>query len=150
MFVYTAKLSRKKIVAAAVAAAAVVIAIILAVALGSAGRAAGAPDMSKNADRVAWLRSLGREVDEEPLESRTVVIPRTFGGVYADYIALQREQGFPLEDYGGMEATRYTYRVTNWDGDEEVVADMIVYGQTVIAGDLQCPALDGFMAALKP
>ena len=150
MFVYTAKFSRKKIVTAAVAAAAVIVAVILAVALSAGSKAAGAPDMSRNEDRVAWLRSLGREVDEEPLESRTVVIPRSFGGVYADYIALQREQGFPLEDYGGMEATRYTYRVTNWDGDEEVVADMIVYGQTVIAGDLQCPALDGFMVALKP
>ncbi|MBR5114767.1 MAG: DUF4830 domain-containing protein [Oscillospiraceae bacterium] len=150
MFVYTAKFSRKKIVAAAIALAAVTVAVILAVALSADSKAAGAPDMSKNSERVAWLRSLGREVDEEPLESRTVVIPRTFGGVYADYIALQREQGFPLEDYGGMEATRYTYRVTNWDGDEEVVADMIVYGQTVIAGDLQCPALDGFMIALKP
>ncbi|MBO6010592.1 MAG: DUF4830 domain-containing protein [Oscillospiraceae bacterium] len=150
MFVYTAKLSRRKIVAAAVAAAAVIGAVILAIALGSGSRAVSAPDMSKNADRVAWLRSLGLEVEEEPLESRTVVIPRNFGGVYADYIALQREQGFPLEDYGGMEAVRYTYRVTNRDDDREIVADVVVYGQTVIAGDLQCPALDGFMQALKP
>ena len=150
MFVYTAKLPRRKLIAAAVAAAAVTVEIVPATAPGSGSRAVSAPDMPKNAGRVAWLRSPGHEVGEEPLESRTVVIPRNLGGVCADHIALQREQGFPLEDHGGTEATRRTCRVTDRDGDRETAAGAVVYGQTVIAGALQCPAPDGFTEALKP
>ena len=153
MFVYTARFSKKKLLTAVLIAAAVICAliVIIAVSSGSRGKAVTAPDMRNNADRVSYLNSLGWIVEETPLESRTVVIPRSFEGIYADYIALQREQGFPLEDYGGMEATRYTYRVKNWqDSSKEVVADILVYGMSVIGGDIQCPAADGFMTALKP
>lgn len=153
MFVYTARFSKRKILTAVLIAAAVICAliVIIAVSSGSRGKAVTAPDMRNNTDRVSYLNSLGWIVEETPLESRTVVIPRSFEGIYADYIALQREQGFPLEDYGGMEATRYTYRVKNWqDSSKEVVADILVYGMSVIGGDIQCPAADGFMTALKP
>ena len=153
MFVYTARFSKKKLLTAVLIAAAVICALIVIIAVSSGGRgkAVTAPDMRNNADRVSYLNSLGWIVEETPLESRTVVIPRSFEGIYADYIALQREQGFPLEDYGGMEATRYTYRVKNWqDSSKEVVADILVYGMSIIGGDIQCPAADGFMTALKP
>ena len=153
MFVYTARFSKRKILTAVLIAAAVICALIVIIAVSSGGRgkAVTAPDMRNNTDRVSYLNSLGWIVEETPLESRTVVIPRSFEGIYADYIALQREQGFPLEDYGGMEATRYTYRVKNWqDSSKEVVADILVYGMSVIGGDIQCPAADGFMTALKP
>lgn len=153
MFVYTARFSKRKILTAVLIAAAVICALIVIIAVSSdgKGKAAAAPDMRNNSDRVSYLNSLGWIVEETPLESRTVVIPRSFEGIYADYIALQREQGFPLEDYGGMEATRYTYRIKNWqDSSKEVVADILVYGMSVIGGDIQCPAADGFMTTLKP
>ena len=153
MFVYTAKFTKRKVLAGLVVLAAIICGIILLVALGP-GRdtgTAGSGELRTNEDRVAYLNSLGWVVEETPLESRDVVIPRTFDGVYADYIALQREQDFPLEEYGGMEATRYTYRVKNWQGSEkDVVADILIFGQTVIAGDIQCPALNGFMTRLVP
>lgn len=153
MFVYTAKFTKRKVLAGLVVLAAIICGIILLVALGSdrdTGTASSG-ELRTNEDRVAYLNSLGWVVEETPLESRDVVIPRTFDGVYADYIALQREQDFPLEEYGGMEATRYTYRVKNWQGSEkDVVADILIFGQTVIAGDIQCPALNGFMTRLVP
>ncbi len=153
MFVYTARFTKRKLLAAVLVAAAVICALVVIISVCSrgGGKAVSAPDMRNNSDRVSYLSSLGWIVDETPLESRTVVIPRSFEGIYADYIALQREQGFPLEDYGGMEATRYTYRVKNWeDSSKEVVADILVYGMSVIGGDIQCPAADGFMSTLKP
>ena len=71
-------------------------------------------------------------------------------GVYADYAALQKKQGFPIEQYGGMDAVRYTFKVKNYPSNEkEVVADLVVSGQSVIAGDIQSTALDGFMTELK-
>ena len=89
-------------------------------------------------------------MDPEPIEVKNLVIPRSFTGVYADYAALQARQGYPIAEYGGMEAVRYTFRVLNYPGStDEIVADLVVCGQTVIAGDIQSTALDGFMKGLK-
>ena len=38
----------------------------------------------------------------------------SFTGVYEEYKALQKNQGFDLTEYTGMEAIRYTYRVLNY------------------------------------
>ena len=49
-----------------------------------------------------------------------------------------------------MEARRYSFRVLNHpSGEENIVADLVVCGQTVIAGDIQSTAMDGFMTGLK-
>ena len=157
MFVFTAKLNRRKAVLFLIAFALVLAAIILAVSLRGGkenGRPARtpAPTLVRTAgDAAAYLAALGWEVDPEPLEVREIVIPRSFSGVYADYVALQKQQGFPIEQYGGMDAVRYTFRVRNYPtGEKEIVADLVVSGQAIIAGDIQSTALDGFMTGLKP
>lgn len=152
MFVYTARFSRKKAVLAGIVTALIILGIILFISLRSAGFAdAASGGVKTNEDRVSYLTSLGWIVDSQPIDSRDIVIPRSFDGVYAEYLSLQNQQGYPLEEYGGMEATRYTYKVRNWSGSEaDVVADIIVCGQSVIAGDIQSTALDGFMTRLKP
>ena len=48
-----------------------------------------------------------------------------------------------------MEAVRYTYRILNYPENESVVADIIVFRNEIIAGDIQNNSLDGFMAGLK-
>lgn len=156
MFVFTAKLNRKKAVLAVVILAAVLAAVILLVSLsGNRPRPVKAEpsaplSVTGPQEAAAYLRSLGWEVDPEPLEVKSLVIPRSFTGVYADYAALQARQGFPIAEYGGMEATRYSFRVLNYpDSKDEIVADLVVCGQTVIAGDIQSTALDGFMKGLK-
>lgn len=157
MFVFTAKLNRRKAVLLLVVVALVIAAVILAVSIrGAKGHShterAPAPAAVRTADdAAAFLAALGWEVDPEPLEVRELVIPRQFSGVYADYVQLQKKQGFPIEQYGGMDAVRYTFRVRNYPtGESEIVADLVVSGQTVIAGDIQSTALDGFMVGLKP
>ena len=155
MFVFTAKLNRKSAVAAVVALAVVLIAVILLVSLRSIGRAGTptAPEaggITDAAGAARYLAGLGWEVDAQPLEVKDLVIPRSFSGVYADYAALQTRQGYPLSEYGGMEARRYSFRVRNHpSGADNIVADLVVCGQTVIAGDIQSTALDGFMTGLK-
>ena len=155
MFVFTAKLKRKSAVAAVVALALVLIAVILLVSLHSIGKGSTpkTPEtggITDAAGAARYLTGLGWEVDPQPLEIKDLVIPRSFSGVYADYAALQTKQGYPLAEYGGMEAKRYSFRVRNHpSGDENIVADLVVCGQTVIAGDIQSTALDGFMTGLK-
>ncbi len=157
MFVFTAKLNRRKAVVFLIVFALILTAVILAVSLRGMGglpRSARTPShtvIRTAADAAAYLAALGWEVDPDPVEVREIVIPRGFSGVYADYVALQKKQGFPLEQYGGKDAVRYTFKVRNYPtGEKEIVADLVVSGQTVIAGDIQSAALDGFMTGLKP
>ncbi len=156
MFVFTAKLNRKSAVAAVAVLALALIAVILLVSLHGIGggkskpEKAGVGSIADAADAARYLAGLGWEVEPQPLEIRELVIPRSFSGVFADYAALQARQGYPLAEYGGMEAKRYSFRVLNHpSGEESIVADLVVCGQTVIAGDIQSTALDGFMTGLK-
>ena len=101
-------------------------------------------------DIAAYLAALGWQVEPEPIETQSIVIPRQFNGVYADYIKLQKEQGYPIENYAGMQAVRYSFRVTNYPtGEKDIVADVVLFGSEIIAGDIQSTASDGFMRALK-
>ena len=157
MFVFTAKLNKRKAVFFLIVLALVIAAVILAVSLrGIKGHTTAVhtpvpAGIRSPADAAAYLASLGWEVDPEPLEVRDILIPRQFSGVFADYADLQKQQGFPLEKYKGMDALRYTFRVRNYPtGESDIVADLVVCGQTVIAGDIQSTALDGFMTGLRP
>jgi hypothetical protein len=136
--------------------AVILIAIILIA--GGAGRAnsnsketaALSAVVKNNNQRVNYLNSLGWEVDKSVLEEQKVVIPRDFSDVYKKYNEIQISQGFDLQKYGGIGATRYTYKVLNYpDATGNVVADIIVYRNEVIAGDVQSNALDGFMVGLR-
>ena len=154
MFIFTTKFNRKKAVLAVVVLAVILIAVILI-----AGNADKARSKSKetaalsavvknNDQRVKYLNSLGWEVENEALEEQKVVIPRDFSDVYKKYNEIQLEQGFDLSKYGGVEATRYTYKVLNYpDCDSNVVADIIIYRNHVIAGDIQSNAMDGLWSA---
>ena len=154
MFIFTAKLNKKKAVLAVLILAAVLIAIIFiagSFSRSSAERTSALAAIVKNNDqRVAYLNALGWEVENEPIDEEAVVIPRTFSDVYKEYNELQLAQGFDLSDYGGIEATRYTYEITNYPNETDiVVADLIIYRNEVIAGDVQSTALDGFMHGLE-
>ncbi|MGX8698986.1 MAG: DUF4830 domain-containing protein [bacterium] len=156
MFVLTARVSRGKLMLGILALAALVAALVLLFAekdtAPAAETAAVRPvterKISTNEERVAWLVSQGWLVEAEPIESKSVVIPREFSDVYAAYNELQKTQGFDLTPYAGREATRYTYAVKNHPSGGEVVADLIVCKGKIIAGDVQSAALDGFMEPL--
>ena len=154
MFVFTAKLNRKKAVLITAGLAVVLALIVLAVHAASSGKRTGT-DPSESGingteDIVAYLAAFGWKVDPEPIETQSIVIPRRFSGVYADYVRLQKEQGYPIEDYAGIQAARHSFRVTNYPtGEKDIVADVVLFGRQIIAGDIQSTASDGFMRALK-
>jgi hypothetical protein len=155
MFIFTTKFNKKKAVLAVLVLAAILIAIILIA--GSADSANNSKEtavlsavVKNNDQRVKYLNSLGWEVEKKAIEEQKVIIPRDFSDVYKKYNEIQISQGFDLSKYGGIEATRYTYKVLNYpDCDSNVVADILIYRNQVIAGDVQSNALDGFMFGLR-
>ncbi len=156
MLIFTAKLNRKRAVMIIVALAVVLCAIILLAGLRDrkkiepAANQVSTSGIKTNEDRVRYLESFGWKVKPQPKEEQDVVIPREFSKVYSDYANLQKKQGFELSKYGGTEARRYTYEILNYPtGEKGVVADIIVYRNSVIAGDVQSTALNGFMHGLN-
>lgn len=156
MFIFTAKLNRKRAIMIIVALAVLICAIIAIAGFRSklrtqpASKQVSTANIKSNEDRVKYLESFGWKVKAQPTDEQEVVIPKTFSKVYSDYSSLQKKQGFELTKYSGMEAKRYTYEILNYPtGENNVVADIIVYRNQVIAGDVQSAALNGFMHGLN-
>ena len=108
-----------------------------------------------DADRTAFIKTLGLTCREEPLSVRNVIIPAEFGEVYGAYNELQLSAGFDLSPYKGEDAIVYTYAVTNYpdpDGGfySDIRANLIVIGEKIVGGDISSAALDGFMTGLCP
>ena len=102
-----------------------------------------------NAGRIAFLDSFGWQVEEEPFEIIEIVIPTQFDAVYEEYNTLQKQQGYDLTRYRGKAVRRYTYRVLNYpDYSEDVFANLLIYQDQIIAGDISSVSLYGFMHGL--
>jgi hypothetical protein len=149
-------MKRKQISKKGKAALILCIGVLLLLILLAMGNAAGGVDaladsfITDNDARVAYLNSLGWQVDPLPVSRQKITIPREFSDVYEQYNDLQRQQGFDLSDYRGMDCILYVYTVTNWpDTSLTVQADLYVYKSRVIGGDVHATALNGFMIGLK-
>lgn len=107
--------------------------------------------VKNNEDRVSFLSSFGWTVDSEPYEVVEVVIPSEFDEVYKNYNELQEEQGYDLRDYCGKRLKRWTYQITNYPGrtDDTIFANIYIYEDQVVAGDVTCTSLMGFMHGLS-
>ncbi|MDR0906237.1 MAG: DUF4830 domain-containing protein [Oscillospiraceae bacterium] len=152
MFILTAKFNKRRAIAAAVALALVLSVVVLVAGARDRANSASAQVgavVRDNAERVAYLKKLGWAVEDVACDEQAVTIPREFSEVYKRYNEIQTAQGFDLTKYGGAEAVRYTYRITNHPvEDANAVADIIVYRNEIIAGDVQSAKLDGFMTGL--
>lgn len=117
MFIWTAKLNKKK--AAGVLAAAVVL-CAAAAAVTLAGRQAQASAMvspkgiRSEEDRVAYLQEWGWQVNPQAALVEELELPEEFGETYSQYLALQTGQGFDLEKHAGKRVRRYTYEILNY------------------------------------
>ncbi len=99
-----------------------------------------------NEDRVKFLAQFGWEVEPEPSEEVTIKIPAEFDKVMNSYNELQRNQGLDLSKYRSREVQRFTYKVTNYpDYSGTVMANVIVYKNRVIGGDLCSSDVRGFI-----
>ncbi len=107
--------------------------------------------MSTQEEQVEFLESLGWQVEEEPNQILEVLIPKEFDQVYENYNQVQKAQGCDLSKYGGKKCKRYTYVVKNYpDHPENVRANLLVYKNKLIGGDICSLELDGFLHGLVP
>ena len=99
-----------------------------------------------NDDRVAFLRQFGWEVHSEPITASEVHIPTEFDKVFLEYNELQKRQGLDLYKYKNKNVMRYTYEVTNYsDFEGKVYANIVIYKNRVIAGDICSADVSGFI-----
>lgn len=138
MFIVSAKFSPRKAIAAVVACAAVLILMILLIS-SLKGRPSPGEELitaASEEERAEYLRSLGWEIETSPMETLEFMLPQPLNDSYEEYNALQKEQGFDLEPYAGMQVKRYSYRVLNYPNyPDDVQADLYLCGDVVIGGD---------------
>ena len=156
MFIYSLRASTIKLVGVVCVALTVLITLIAFVPTYADNNSttAGAGDSAvsysydkiKNKDDVInFLSQFGWQVEAEPLEIRDVAIPDPFDEVYLQYNALQKQQGFDLEPLAGKVCRQWVYEVTNYPAETPVHANLLVYEDRVVGGDICSTELDGFM-----
>lgn len=154
MFIWTAKLTRKRailwVVLAGLCAALLIVGVGLWQSRGAGDADGRAVDgITDNAARVAFLMSYGWEVQPEPVETLRLLLPEDLDETWKAYNALQKDQGFDLTPYCGKRVERFTYNVGNYPGAAEAVqANLYLCGETVVAGDIFCAGTDGFQTTL--
>ena len=153
MFIITAKFHPRRTVAVLVATALVCGGLIGSQLFTEDGLAVSATVSPKgvkdNDDRIAYLQSYGWQVSEDPITVEELLIPEVLDETYSQYLDLQLSQGFDLTAYSGERVKRYTYTVTNYPtGESDVQAGLLIYKNTVIAGDVLSPQLGGFIHGL--
>ena len=102
-----------------------------------------------NEERVAYLQSLGWEVEQTPILEQEITLPKEFPDVLNQYNELQRQQGFDLEEFARKKLTLYTFRITNHTDAEEADASLYVYRSSLVGGDVHSTSFTGFMTALR-
>jgi hypothetical protein len=107
-------------------------------------------DKVKNASDVKeFLSQYGWEVEAEPFEECEITIPKEFDKVMTSYNEIQKQQGLDLSKYAKKSAKRYTYKITNYpDYNGTVYANVIVYRDKVISGDICSADAKGFIHTL--
>lgn len=162
MFIITAKLSKQKLLLGAAALAAILLAVGTAAGLAgdvAALSAQGSAETEESAEvketeevstlaltndaRIAYLEECGWEVDPDSCTIREVIIPEEFDETYQNYAALQSRQGFDIERLKGKRVKQITYTVTNYPGDDEVLAELLLYRGHIVAGDICSMKTDG-------
>ena len=152
MVIFTAKLSKPKLIGILVAAAAVILFIIFLANRGTGTELepAAGTKLSTPESRVEFLSHLGYTVSSEPVRTQEVQIPKEFTEVYEQYNALQLSQGFDLSKYKGKRIMQYVYRIENWpeENSEPVYATLLTYKNKLIGGELSRGGADGFLRPL--
>ena len=155
MLIVTAKIPRRRL-AVSGAAAAVLCCIILMASLIPLPKhqtevfASPSPKGVRTAeDRAAYLEHFGWKISPEPSSVEELKIPEEFDDRYQEYLELQAGQGFDLTKYSGKRVKRYTYSIKNYPtGETGVVANLLIYKNTVIGGEILSPTMNGFLHGL--
>ena len=153
MFIYSLKASTLKFFAVVCVALATLITLIAFIPVSADNTAPVSGNIKidysgikTEEDRVDFLKQFGWEVKAEPVEVCEVTIPAEFDKIFTGYNEIQKRQGLDLSDYKKKKVMRYTYEVTNYEGEEGVVyANILVYRKRVIGGDICSADVKGFI-----
>lgn len=152
MFICSVKASsiRTGILVAVIVTAAV-IASFFAIPAIEAASAVGAEgytytDANTEEGRIRFLSQFGWQTVGAPVETVEFTLPEEFDRVMLGYNEIQREMGLDLSRYRKKKVTRYTYELTGYEGYEgKVYANLIVYRDRVIGGDISSADPNGFV-----
>lgn len=101
-------------------------------------------------DRRGFLRQFGWEPTDTAAVEETFSVPQTFDRVLMGYNEIQKAQGLDLSRFENKKVTRYTYEIGNYPGyDGKVYANLIVYRNKVVAGDISSADPSGFVRGLE-
>ena len=149
MMFMTAKVDMKKILIILAAVVGVVLALILLLG-GNDSAATAGNSVGNNDQRVAFLKSLGWEVNNSPAESSQVRIPDASGEMFSRYNALQKSQGYDLSQFAGQTVMRYVYKIKNYpNATDPVYATLLIYKGQVIGADITDTSAKGVIRGLK-
>ncbi len=148
MYIVSVRLDKRKVLGC-IAALCIVTAIVC-VALPQRASDVLGSSISNSAksveEHIAFLNAYGYTVAEKPVQIQEIVIPEQFSADYEKYNEYQKLSGFDLSKYKSYRVKKYTYKVLNYEGsDDEVVANVIVYNNKVIGGDISSTTLGGFV-----
>ena len=154
MFIITARLPKKRLIAAGIGLLCCGIALftgtICTGRVAAVATSAEVRGVKSNEDRIAYLEQLGWTVNSDAASVEELLIPEEFDESYDEYLALQSEQGFDLTAYCGKRVKRYTYEITNYPtGESGAQVSLLIYKNTVIGGEVLSPTADGFLHGLK-
>lgn len=156
MFIYSIKAQSIKLFFSIVLSIVSIIAVTLFFPLGS-GKVPSAITVSKNSeeknfkniesseDRIAFLKQFGWEVEAEARDVQQITIPVKFDPIYEKYNDLQIKEGLNLKNYKGKTVKKYTYLVNNHNYEGIVYANVLIYKNRVIGGDICSAVSGGFM-----
>ncbi len=153
MFVYSIRSSTVKFFGVLLVAVLAIIGIVIAGDGGvvSASSTVAGIDYSgiKSAEeRIAFIEQFGIEVDKASESEEGFKMPDNFDRVILGYNELQKKQGLDLSKYAKKRVTRYTYRVTNYNSDGDVYANLFIYRGRIVACDVSSADPEGFVIPL--
>ena len=152
MFIYSIRASTVKLIGV-IALTLVLLVAVVGFGGGESVMAAAGTEISftgvkTNDDRLAFIRQFGIEVEENPIEESAFAVPENLDRVVQGYNEIQKRQNLDITKYTGKKITRYTYKVTNYNSEGEVYANLFIYRSNVIACDVCSSAGDGFVVPL--
>lgn len=155
MFIYTVKANTLKFLAVILAAAAVLVSVVVISeqteiltthAIAEATKEIKYDKIKNEDDRRSFLEQFGWEVEDDELEAVKMKLPAEFDRIMTEYNDMQKTQGLDLMKYKGREIERFTYRITNYpDYEGTVLANVIIYRNRVIGGDVCSADVTGFI-----
>lgn len=153
MFIYSIRGSTVKLIGVMALAVVLLFGIALSGSANSISASSSATEIDfsgikTNEDRIKFIETFGIKVDETPVEEEAFRMPENFDRVILGYNELQKKQGLDLSKYQKKRVTRYTYKVTNYDAEGDVYANLFVYRGKIVACDVCSANPDGFVIPL--